>query len=151
MIKSILFLVSLFSTGVFAETEFDSVLIKQGIVDSQYRIVDYKTFDETMRAASSNVASMLPSRIDADTTVMSLQLSRFGFYSSYRYDEIETQKDAEYLMHNFGLAQKYKNYMCSMELSKSEVFKRLNSTISMSVLNSQHEVIYRTKFKLSDC
>src|SRR5690606_36080099 len=103
------------------------------------------------RSASSNVASMLPSKIDAYTTVMSLQLSRFGFYSSYYYDEIETQKDAEYLMYGMGLAQKYKNYMCSLELSKSETFKRLNSTISMSVLNTQHEVIYQTRFRLSNC
>ena len=110
-----------------AASELDRVLQRDGIVDSDFRIIEHKKFDELMRTITNNMASMFPTKVDANSTILSVNVSRFGIYTNYKLEDVETKKDAEYVLFHFGLAQDYKNYLCSSEFAGSETFKKLNA------------------------
>lgn len=139
------------SLSVNAASEFDNALLKAKVVDSNYQIINDKDFDEVLRNANNKIAAMFPTKIDAYTTVLSAHITRFGFYTNYRLDEVETKKDAEYVLYGFGLAQDYKNYLCSSEFANSETFKRLNAKFNVNFLNSESSVIYTLKIPMSSC
>lgn len=151
MKKLFLLVVLLISAFSHAETEFDRALIKEGIVDAQYRVINDKALDEVLRGVTNKVAHMFPSRIDAYTTIFSVNINRFGIYTNYQLDEVETKKDAEYILYNFGLAQDFKNYLCSSEFAGSETFRKLNAKFHLNFLNSERSVIYTLKIPMSSC
>lgn len=142
----------LFPAFAAAETKFDRELRSLNIVDSNYRIVNYKAFDELLRLGTEQVAPMLPAKIDSVTTALSMSLNRFGIYSIYQIDGIETKEDAKSLMINKGLAENYKNYMCSLEHSQSLVFRNNgNMAANMSLVNSKHQILYSLRVPFTDC
>lgn len=134
-----------------AETEFDRFMQTQGIVDSNYQIIDNSKFNELMRTVTSNLAVTFPVKIDSATTILSANVSRFGINSNYHLEEIETKKDIEYVLYNFGLAQEFKNYLCSSEMGGSETFKNLNAKFQINFLSSKSEVIYTLRIPINSC
>lgn len=151
MIKNILFLIALFSPAAFAESEFDTALKQEGIVNTNFQVVDHKRFDELMRDITIRVSSLFPSKVDAYTTILSVNVSKFGIYSNYQLDEVETRKDIEYVLYHLGMAERYQKYLCSSEFANSETFKRLNAKFNVSFLNSESTVIYTLKIPMSSC
>ncbi|WP_104470380.1 hypothetical protein [Acinetobacter indicus] len=139
------------SLAINAATDFDNAMLKAGIVDEQYQVVNDRELNEVLRGVTNKVAHMFPSKIDAYTTILSVNVSRFGIYANYQLDEVETKKDAEYVLYNFGLAQDYKNYLCSSEFANSETFKKLNAKFNVNFLNSESSVIYTLKIPMSSC
>jgi len=142
----------LFPAFASAETKFDKGLRSLDIVDNNYRIVNYKAFDELLRVATEQVAPMLPAKIDSVTTALNMSLNRFGIYSIYQIDGVETEEDAKSLMLNQGLAENYKNYMCSLEYSQSLVFRNNgNMAANMSLVNSKYQILYSLRVPFTDC
>lgn len=145
----ILFLLPSFA---FSESTFDKQLKEIGVVDDAYKIINQKAFDELMRLATEQVAPMLPARIDSVTSALSMNLNRFGIYSTYQVDGIETKDQAKYLMESQGLAENYKNYMCSLEYSQSFVFRNNgNMSANMTLVNNKNQILYQLKVPFSDC
>lgn len=152
MNKTLLFIVlALNSFFINAASEFDRVLQRDGIVDSNFRIIEHKKFDELMRTTTNNMASMFPTKVDASSTILSVNVSRFGIYTNYQLEDVETKKEAEYVLFHFGLAQDYKNYLCSSEFANSETFKKLNAKFNINFLNTDSSVIYSLKIPISSC
>ena len=137
---------------VFAESKFDNDLLSIGIVDSNYKIVDYKAFDEILRLGTEQITPMLPLRIDSVTTAKSMILNRLGMYSMYQIDDLETKEGARYLMEDQKFAENYKNYICSLDYSQSLVFKvNGNMSANMSLINSKSQVLYHLKVPFKEC
>lgn len=139
------------SFSVNAASELDEVLLKEGIVNKDFQIIEFNKFNEMMRTISNNIASMFPSKIDANTTILSMNASRFGIYINYQLEEVETKKDAEFVFIKFGLAEKYKNYLCTSALADSETFKKLNAKFNINFLNTESRVIYNINIPISSC
>ncbi|UIP24544.1 MULTISPECIES: hypothetical protein [Acinetobacter] len=140
------------SSFASAESKLDEELRSIGVIDHNYKIVDYKTFDEILRVATEQVAPMLPAKIDSVTTALNMSLNRFGIYSIYQIDGVETKEDAKSLMINQGLAENYKNYMCSLEYSQSLVFRNNgNMAANMSLVNSKYQILYSLRVPFTDC
>lgn len=151
MLKNIVSLLCLFSTNIWADSPVDYAFIKSGIANSNFEIVDIKRFDEEMRRTTNNLSSITPSKVDSSTTILSIRVYRFGIFSDYQIDDIETKDQALSIMQEYGLAKDYKNYICSSELFKSNVLKKLNLPISMNLINSQYKVIYTLRWRISEC
>lgn len=135
-----------------AESKLDEELRSIGVIDHNYKIVDYKTFDEILRVATEKVAPMFPAKIDSITTALSLNLNRFGMYSIYQIDGIETKESAKHLMDYLGLAENYKNYICSLDHSQSLVFRNNGSmAANLSLVNSKHQILYNFRIPFADC
>lgn len=146
------FILILLPSIAFSESTFDKQLKQIGVIDDSYTIINQKAFDEIMRLATEQVAPMLPARIDSVTTALNMNLNRFGLYTNYQVDGIETKDEAKFLMENQGLAESYKNYMCSLEYSQSLVFRRnANMSLNMSLLNSKNQILYHLKVPFKDC
>lgn len=145
----ILFLLPSFA---FCETTLDKQLMKSGIIDETYKIIDQKAFDELMRLSTERIAPMFPARIDSVTTALSMNLNRFGLYAIYQIDELETKDQAKYLMENQGFIENYKNYMCSLDYSQSSVFRNNgNMSMNMSLVNSKNQILYHLRVPYKDC
>jgi hypothetical protein len=136
----------------FSESNFDKNLKDKGIVDSSYKIINQKAFDELMRLATAHIAPMLPARIDSVTTALGMNLNKFGVYAIYQIDDIETKDEARNLMENQGLNENYKNYMCSLDYSQSLVFRNNgNMSANVTLVNSKNQVLYNFKVPFRDC
>ncbi|OTG99524.1 hypothetical protein [Acinetobacter sp. ANC 4973] len=136
----------------FAESKFDIELLNIGVVDSSYKIIDYKTFDEILRLSSQQISPMLPMKVDSVTTALSFNLNRFGIYSIYQIDNVETEREAEFLIEKQKIGEFYRNYMCSLDYSKSLTFKRNGDmAANMSVVNSKYQVLYKIRVPFKEC
>lgn len=136
----------------FAESKLDSDLLSIGVVDNNYKIINFKAFDELFRLGTEQIAPMFPLRIDSVTTAKSMIMNRFGIYSLYQIDNIETKEEAKYLMENQNFAENYKSYMCSLDYSQSMTFKANgNMAANMSLVNSKNQVLYNLKVPFKEC
>lgn len=149
-IKFLLITSLLFPINTFAQTKLDNELLRLGVVNENYLIVDLKTYDEAMRLTTNQITPMLPLRVDSVTTVLGININRFGYYSFYQIDDVETPEQANELM-DFGLRIFYKNYICSLDLGKSLVFKRNNMNINFTIINSLNQVIHNYRFPFKEC
>lgn len=146
------FILLLLPSIAFSESTFDKRLKQIGVIDDAYTIINQKAFDELMRLATEQVAPMFPARIDSVTTALNMNLNRFGLYTNYQIDGIETKDEAKFLMENQGLAENYKNYMCSLEHSQSLVFRNNgNMSLNMSLVNSKNQILYHLRVPFKDC
>lgn len=148
LLLSILFPISLHT---IAATEFDQVMQKDGIVDSNFQVIDNSKFNDLMRKITSNLSVTFPAKIDANTTILSANVSRFGINSNYHLEDVETKKDIEYVLYNLGLAKEFKNYLCSSEMGGSETFKKLNAKFQVNFLSSESKVLYTLKIPMTSC
>ena len=136
----------------FAETKFDKDLQAMNIIDGNYKIIDMPAFDELMRLSTEQVAPMLPAKIDSVTTALNMSLNRFGIYMIYQIDNIETKEQAKSIMETQGLAEGFKNYICSLEYSQSLVFRNNGyMAANMTLVNNQNKVLYHLKMPFRDC
>lgn len=150
--KLLVLITAIIPSFAFAESKLDSDLLSIGVVDSNYKIINYKAFDELFRLSTEQIAPMFPLRVDSVTTVRSTILNRLGVYSLYQIDNIETKEEAKYFMEDQGFAEDYKNYMCSLDYSQSITFKKNgNMSSNMSLINSKNQVLYNLKVPFREC
>lgn len=142
---------SCFTTLTYAQTNFDHLLLKDKIIDPNFNIINSKEFDKLMRDTTNNISSLMPMKTDAYTTLLSMNISKFGIYANYQLDDVENTTDAEMVMYKFKMGQDYKNYLCSSEIAQSQTFKKLNAIANVNLLNSKYEVIFNMKIPLRQC
>lgn len=152
MLKTLVWVSLFFSSSVFADTQLDKILMENKIIDKNYKVLNSKFFDDSLRIANNNIAPMLPVRVDNITTLLTSNLNRFGLYMVYQFDDIETKEEAILFDKQSNLRENYKNYICSLDYTKSEVFRRnALMKVNMSAVNSKNEVIFNYSFPFSEC
>lgn len=152
MKKLAILLVLIFSSASQAETSFDRLLIENGVIDKQYNVINEPLLAEAFRITTNRMAEMLPLKVDNVTTATNVLLTRFGLFYTYRIDGIETRSDVENILISNGYDVEYKNYLCSLEFSKSEFFKKIkNYSTNITILNSKSQVIYTLRIPISSC
>ena len=82
-----------YSTVALAENGFDRSLINAKIINEKYEIIDIDSFNDLTRQITNEVVSTLPRKIDADTELLTMVLSRPLISQTYALRDIETKKD----------------------------------------------------------
>ena len=150
--KKIFILILLIPCVSIADTKFDRVLIESNIIDKNYNVLDHRKLTEVYRLASNNMGEMLPMKIDNITTVLGANMNKLGIYYTYQIDGVETKNDVNNILLKNGYEENYINYLCSLDYTRSEFFKRDKKfSINSIIVNSKNQVIYSFKKPIWTC
>lgn len=152
MLKKILLSLSLgYSTAVFAESEFDRSLVNANIVNEKYEIIDIDRFNEITRQITNEVVSILPRKVDIDTELLTMVLSRPLIAQTYALRGVETKKDLSEKVDLEKFSKLIKNYACSSPIGVSQVYRVNGTQFSMKVISSNFLELYSYTFPLKTC
>lgn len=152
MLGKILFILFLScSTVAFAESKFDRSLINAAIINEKYEIIDREGFNELARQVTNEVASTLPRKIDSDTELLTMVVSRPLIAQTYALRGVETKKDLYEKVDLENFSQLIKNYACTSPIGVSQVYRVNGTLFSMKVINSEFQEIYNYTFPLKTC
>ena len=98
------------------------------------------------------MGEMLPMKIDNITTVLGANMNKLGIYYTYQIDGVETKNDVNNILLKIGYEENYINYLCSLDYTRSEFFKRDKKfSINSIIVNSKNQVIYSFKKPIWTC
>lgn len=140
-----------YSTVAFAESGFDRSLIDAKIVNEKYEIIDIDGFNELTRQITNEVVSTLPRKVDADTELLTMVLSRPLIAQTYALRDIETKKDLSEKIDLEKFSQLIRNYACSSAIGTSQVYRVNGTHFSFKVINSDFMELYSYTFPLRTC
>lgn len=140
-----------YSTVAFAESGFDRSLIDAKIVNEKYEIIDIDGFNELTRQITNEVVSTLPRKVDADTELLTMVLSRPLIAQTYALRDIETKKDLSEKIDLEKFSQLIRNYACSSAIGTSQVYRVNGTRFSFKVINSDFMELYSYTFPLRTC
>ena len=149
--KILLLLLLGYSAAVFAESKFDRSLINANIVNENYEIIDMDGFNELTRQITNEVAVTLPRKIDIDTELLSMMVSKSLIVQTYALKGVEIKEDLLEKVELKKFNQFVKNYTCSSGLGPSRVFKVNGAHFSMKIINSNFLELYSYTFPLKTC
>ena len=149
--KILLLLLLGYSTVVFAESKFDRSLLNANIVNEKYEIIDIDGFNEISRQITNEVVSTLPRKVDADTELLTMVLSRPLISQTYALRDIETKKDLLEKIDLEKFSQLIRNYACSSAIGTSQVYRVNGTHFSFKVINSDFMELYSYTFPLRTC
>lgn len=139
------------STIVCAESKFDRSLINANIVNEEYQIIDIEGFNEITRQITNEVVSTLPRKIDMDTELLTMVVSRPLIAQTYALRGIETKEDLSEKIDAEKFSQLIKNYACSSAIGVSQVYRVNGTYFSMKIINSNFLELYSYIFPLTTC
>lgn len=152
MVGKILLLLLLgYSTVVFSESKFDRSLINANIVNEKYEIIDIGSFNELTRQITNEVVSTLPRKVDIDTELLTMVVSRPLIAQTYALRGVETKKDLIEKVDLEKFSQLIKNYACSSAIGVSQVYRVNGTQFSMKLINSNFLELYSYTFPLRTC
>ena len=152
MVGKILLLLLLgYSTVVFSESKFDRSLINANIVNEKYEIIDIDDFNEITRQITNEVVSTLPRKVDIDTELLTMVVSRPLIAQTYALRGVETKKDLSEKVDLEKFSQLIKNYACSSAIGVSQVYRVNGTQFSMKIINSDFLELYSYTFPLKTC
>jgi len=140
-----------YSMSVFAESQFDRSLINAAIINEKYEIIDMDGFNELTRQITNEVAVTLPKKIDIDTELLSMMVSKPLIVQTYALKGVETKEDLLEKVELKKFNQLIKNYTCSSGLGPSQVFRVNGTHFSMKIINSNFLELYSYTFPLKTC
>ena len=149
--KALSILLLIFPTAVFAESKFDRSLINANIVNEKYEIIDIDGFNEISRQITNEVVSTLPRKVDIDTELLTMVVSRPLIAQTYALRGVETNKDLTEKMDLEKFSQLIKNYACSSAIGISQVYRVNGTQFSMKIINSDFLELYSYVFPLKTC
>lgn len=149
--KVLLILLLICSTAVFAESKFDRSLIEAKIVNEKYEIIDIDGFNELTRQITNEVVSTLPRKVDIDTELLTMVVSRPLIAQTYALRGVETKKDLSEKVDLEKFSQLIKNYACSSAIGISQVYRVNGTRFSMKIINSDFLELYSYVFPLKTC
>ncbi|MCJ8162336.1 hypothetical protein [Acinetobacter zhairhuonensis] len=149
--KALSILLLIFPTAVFAESKFDRSLIRAKIVNEKYEIIDIDGFNEISRQITNEVVSTLPRKVDIDTELLTMVVSRPLIAQTYALRGVETKKDLTEKMDLEKFSQLIKNYACSSAIGISQVYRVNGTQFSMKIINSDFLELYSYVFPLKTC
>ena len=140
-----------YSTVALAENGFDRSLINAKIINEKYEIIDIDSFNDLTRQITNEVVSTLPRKIDADTELLTMVLSRPLISQTYALRDIETKKDLSEKIDSEKFSQLIRNYACSSAIGTSQVYRVNGTHFSFKVINSDFMELYSYTFPLRTC
>lgn len=149
--KFLVFLLLSYSMSAFAESQFDRSLINAAIINEKYEIIDIDGFNELTRQITNEVAVTLPRKVDIDTELLSMMLSKFLIAQTYALKGVETKEDLSQKIELKKFNQLIKNYACSSGLGASLVFRANGAHFSIKIINSNFIELYSYTFPLKTC
>lgn len=149
--KVLLILLLICSTAVFAESKFDRSLIEAKIVNEKYEIIDINGFNELTRQITNDVVSTLPRKVDIDTELLTMVVSRPLIAQTYALRGVESKKDLSEKVDLEKFSQLIKNYACSSAIGVSQVYRVNGTQFSMKIINSNFLELYSYTFPLKTC
>ena len=88
-------------------------MINAAIINEKYEIIDREGFNELARQVTNEVASTLPRKIDSDTELLTMVVSRPLIAQTYALRGVETKKDLYEKVDLENFSQLIKNYACT--------------------------------------
>ena len=149
--KILLLLLLGYSTAVLAESKFDRSLLNANIVNEKYEIIDIDGFNEISRQITNEVVSTLPRKVDIDTELLTMVISRYLIAQTYALRGVETKKDLSEKVDLEKFSQLIKNYACSSAIGVSQVYRVNGTQFSMKIINSDFLELYSYTFPLKTC
>lgn len=149
--KVLLLLLLGYSTVVLAESKFDRSLINANIVNEKYQIIDTDGFNELTRQITNEVVSTLPRKVDIDTELLTMVVSRPLIAQTYALRGVETKKDLSEKVDLEKFSQLIRNYACSSAIGTSQVYRVNGTHFSFKVINSDFMELYSYTFPLRTC
>ena len=140
-----------YSTVALAENGCDRSLINAKIINEKYEIIDIDSFNDLTRQITNEVVSTLPRKIDADTELLTMVLSRPLISQTYALRDIETKKDLLEKIDLEKFSQLIRNYACSSAIGTSQVYRVNGTHFSFKVINSDFMELYSYTFPLRTC
>lgn len=152
MLGKILLLLFLgYSAAVSAESKFDRSLINANIVNEKYEIIDIDGFNKITRQVTNEVVSTLPRKVDIDTELLTMVVSKPLIAQTYALRGVETKKDLSEKVDLEKFNQLIKNYACSSAIGVSQVYRVNGTQFSMKVISSNFLELYSYTFPLKIC
>lgn len=136
---------------VLAESQFDRSLIKAELINENYEIIDSYEFNKMMQQITNEVAVTLPRKVDIDTELLSMVVTKPLIAQVYKLQGIETKEDLLKKIELEKFNQWVKNYACSAGLGPSQVFRVNGTQFSMKIINSNFLELYNYTFPLKAC
>lgn len=121
------------------------------IINEKYEIIDIDSFNDLTRQITNEVVSTLPRKIDADTELLTMVLSRPLISQTYALRDIETKKDLSEKIDLEKFSQLIRNYACSSAIGTSQVYRVNGTHFSFKVINSDFMELYSYTFPLRTC
>lgn len=140
-----------YSTVALAENGFDRSLINAKIINEKYEIIDIDSFNDLTRQITNEVVSTLPRKVDIDTELLTMVVSRPLIAQTYALRGVETKKDLSEKVDLEKFRQLIKNYACSSAIGVSQVYRVNGTQFSMKIINSDFLELYNYVFPLKTC
>lgn len=140
-----------YSMSAFAESQFDRSLINANIINEKYEIIDIDGFNEITRQITNEVVSTLPRKVDIDTELLTMLVSRPLIAQTYALREVETKKDLSEKVDLEKFSHLIKNYACSSAIGVSQVYRVNGTQFSMKLISSNFLELYSYTFPLKTC